>query len=133
MKSHHLLPIGAALGALLFGCTQHSEERILVAPGEGADSFEDRTGKVWDLTFARNEVGMNTSTFTGGGGIGSFPIVTDPVILYEGDAGYPADDEESLVIGVDMNGSAKAYSIDALIGVEVTNDHFGDDYVAVAY
>ena len=46
--------------------------------------------------------------------------------------GYPADDDESLVIGVDMNGSAN-YSIDALIGVEVTNDHFGDDYVAVAY
>lgn len=70
----HLLPIGAALGALLFGCTQHSEERIVVAPGVGADSFEDRTGKVWDLTFARDEVGMNTDTFTGGGGIGSFPI-----------------------------------------------------------
>lgn len=133
MKSRHLLPIGAALGALLIGCTQHSEERIVVGPGEGADSFEDRTGKVWDLRFARDEVGMNTSTFTGGGGIGSFPIVTDPTILYEGDAGYPSDDDESLIIGVDLNGSAKAYSINALIGVEVTNDHFGDDYVAVAY
>ncbi|MFP6645200.1 MAG: hypothetical protein VCF24_16815 [Candidatus Latescibacterota bacterium] len=69
----HLLPIGAALGALLFGCTQHSEERIVVASGVGADSFEDRTGMVWDLTFARDEVGMNTDTFTGGGGIGRFP------------------------------------------------------------
>ena len=29
--------------------------------------------------------------------------------------------------------SARAYSINALIGVEVPNDHFGDDYVAVAY
>jgi hypothetical protein len=47
--------------------------------------------------------------------------------------GIPADDDESLVVGVDINGSAKAYSIDALIGVEVTNDHFDDDYVAVAY
>ena len=133
MKLHHLLPIGAALGALVVGCSQHSEERILVAPGEGVDSFEDATGKVWDLTFARDEVGMNSSAFTGGGGIGSFPIVTDPKMLYEGDAGYPADDDDFVVVGVDMNGSARAYSLDALIGVEVTNDHFGDDYVAVAY
>ena len=133
MKLRHLLPIGAALGAVVFGCSKHSEELILVAPGEGANSFEDRTGKVWDLTFARDGVGMNTSAFTGGGGIGSFPIVTDPKMLYEGDEGYPADDDDFLLIGVNMNGSAKAYSIDALIGVEVTNDHFGEDYVAVAY
>ncbi len=132
MKLRHLLPV-AAVGALVLGCSQHSEERIVEAPGEGVDSFEDATGKVWDLTFARDEVGMNSSSFTGGGGIGSFPIVTDPTMLYEGDEGYPADDDDVLLIGVDMNGSAKAYSIDALIGVEVTNDHFGDDYVAVAY
>ena len=133
MKLRHLWPIGAALAALALGCSQHSEERIVQAPGEGVDSFEDRTGKVWDLTFARDEVGMNSASFSGGGGIGSFPIVTDPQMLYEGDAGYPADDDDFLVIGVDMNGSARAYSINALTGVEVINGHFGDDYVAVAY
>lgn len=133
MKLGHLLPVGAALAALVLGCSQHSEERIVVAPGEGADSFEDRTGKVWDLTFARDEVGMSSAFFTGGGGIGSFPIVTDAKMLHEGDEGYPADDDDFLLIGVDMNGSARAYSISSLTGVEVVNEHFGDDYVAVAY
>ena len=133
MKLRNLLPIGAAFGALVLGCSQHSEERIVVAPGEGADSFEDGTGKVWDLTFARDEVGMNSAAFTGGGGIGSFPIVTDPKMLYEGDAEYPANDDDFLVIGVDINGSARAYSISSLTGIEVVNEHFGDDYVAVAY
>ncbi len=133
MKLRHLLPIGAALGALALGCSQHSEERIVQAPGEGADYFEDRTGKVWDLTFARDEVGMNSSAFTGGGGFGSFPVVSDPKMLYEGEEGYPADEDDFLLIGVDMNGSARAYSLDGLTGVEVTNGHFGDDYVAVAY
>ena len=133
MKLHQLLPIGAALGALAIGCSEHSEERIVVAPGDGADSFEDGTGKVWDLTFARDEVGMNSSSFTGGGGIGSFPIVTDPKMLYEGDEGFPAENDEQLVIGVDMNGSERAYAISSLTGVEVVNEHFGDDYVAVAY
>ena len=32
MKLHQLLPIGAALGALAIGCSEHSEERIVVAP-----------------------------------------------------------------------------------------------------
>ena len=133
MKLGHLLPVGVWLGALIIGCSQHSEERIIVAPGEGVDSFEDRTGRVWDMQFARDAVGMNSSAFTGGGGIGSFPIVTDPQMLYEGDAEYPADDDDAIVIGVHMNGSARAYSLNALTGIEVTNGHFGDDYVAVAY
>ena len=133
MKLRHFLSIGAALGALALGCSQHSEERIVEAPGVGVDSFEDATGKVWDLTFARDEVGMNSSSFTGGGGIGSFPIVTDPKMLYKGDEGYPADDDDVLIIGADINGSARAYAISSLTGVEVVNEHFGDDYVAVAY
>ena len=133
MKLWSLSIIGAALGGFALGCTEHSEERIVTAPGEGADTFEDHTGREWDLTFARDEVGMNFSAFTGGGGIGSFPIVTDPKMLNAGDVGYPTDDEDALVIGVNMNGSARAYSISALTGVEVTNDRFGDDFVAVAY
>ena len=43
------------------------------------------------------------------------------------------DDDDFLLIGVDMNGEAKAYSISSLTGVEVVNEHFGNDYVAVAY
>jgi len=134
MKSSHLLsPIGMALGALVISCSQHSEELIVLAPGDGPDTFEDLTGRAWDLTFARDEVGMHSSAFTGGGGIGSFPIVSDPTMLRAGDAGYPTDDDESVVIGLNMNGSARAYSLNALTGIEVTNGHFGDDYVAVAY
>ena len=133
MKTAFLRPICAALGVLILSCSQHTEERIVEAPGVGPDSFEDRTGKVWDLTFARDEVGMHSSVFTGGGGIGSFPIVTNSTMLHAGDAGYPADDDESIVIGVAMNGSARAYSLQALTGVEVTNERFGDDHVAVAY
>ena len=133
MRLRDVLPIGAALGALALGCSEHSEEMILVTPGEGVDSFEDATGKVWDLTFARDEIGMNSSSFTGGGGIGSFPIVTDAKMLYDGDEGFPADDDDTLLIGVAMNGSARAYAISSLTGVEVVNEHFGDDYFAVAY
>ena len=134
MRSRQLLsPLGAVLGALVIGCSQHSEELVVLASGDGPDTFEDRTGRAWDLTFARDEVGMHSSDFTGGGGIGSFPIVSDPAMLYPGDYGYPTDDDDSVVIGVNMNGSARAYSLDALTGIEVTNGHFGDDYVAVAY
>ena len=133
MKFRKVVPIGVALGALVFGCSEHSEVRIVEAPGEGVDSFQDGTGKVWDLIFARDEVGMNSTGFSGGGGIGSFPIVTDPKMLYEGDEGYPADGDDFLLIGVDINGSSRAYAISSLTGVEVVNEHFGDDYVAVAY
>ena len=76
---------------------------------------------------------MKPDLFSAGWGINAIPAIISPVMLSEGDVGYPARDATFFVLGVSLNGLPRAYSIEALERHEVVNEQFGDSYVAVAY
>ena len=54
-------------------------------------------------------------------------------MLSPGDEGYPSDDDDFLVIGVNLKGFTRAYPIYIMRWKEVANEQFGDAHVAVAY
>ena len=121
---------------LLTACT-------IQAPGSTPESesgktavISDRTGRMWDVTHARDVYDMNPDYFNYGLGVGAIPSVDNPTILDEGDPGYPDSASSILVFGVDHNGEQRAYNASDLSRHEVFNDIFpgeSNQYVAVAY
>ena len=106
--------------------TEHKNPAIII----------DRTGREWDVTHARDVYGMNPAFFNYGIGIGAIPSVDDPIVLEEGDSGYPSFDSRINVFGVNHNGEQRAYSVSALTRHEVFNDVYpgeSNQYLAVAY
>ena len=97
------------------------------------NTIRDRTGKVWDVSHAVAEYGFVADQFQFGLGPGAIPPVFDPVLVSPGEDGYPAPDDGTPVIGVELNGELRAYSVPALSRREVINEVFGDAHVAVAY
>ena len=103
---------------------------------ENTAVIRDRTGRVWDVTYARDVYDMKPDYFNYGLGIGAIPSVDNPTVLEEGDSGYPDPDSHALVFGVNHNGEQRAYSVSALSRHEVFNDVYpgeSNQYVAVAY
>ena len=98
--------------------------------------IRDRTGRLWDVTHARDVYDMNPDYFNYGLGIGAIPSVDAPTILEEGAPGYPSSDSRIQVFGVNHNGEQRAYSVSALSRHEVFNDIYpgeSNQYVSVAY
>ena len=96
----------------------------------------DITGREWDVTHARDTYDMNPDNFNYGLGIGAIPSVDNPIVLEEGDPGYPDPDSRTQVFGVNHNGEQRAYSVTALTWREVFNDVYpgeSNQYLAVAY
>jgi hypothetical protein len=96
----------------------------------------DATGRLWDVTHARDVYGMNPDYYNYGLGIGAIPSVDDPTVLEKGDAGYPNPDSRLLVFGVEHNGEHRAYPVELLTWHEIVNDVYpgeSDQYLAVAY
>ena len=103
---------------------------------ENTAVIRDRTGRLWDVTHARDVYDMNPSYFNYGLGIGAIRSVDNPTVLEEGDSGYPNSDSRIQVFGVNHNGEQRAYSVSALSQHEVFNDVYpggSNQYVAVAY
>ena len=105
-------------------------------PGQGEEGevfMTDLTGKVWDVTHAARNYGMEPSMFENGLG----PLAIQPIMnarmLSPGDLNYPSDSQSLLVIGTSLNGFTRAYSIEVMGRFEVANEQFGDAHVAVAY
>lgn len=61
----------------------------------------------------------------------AIPAVDEPRFVPAGEADFMADDEP--VVGVVLNGEAKAYSLWHLDHHEIVNDRFGKDPVAVTW
>ena len=104
-------------------------------PGNPA-IITDRTGRAWDVTHARDTYDMNPDYFNYGLGFGSISSVDNPIVLTEGDPGYPSPDSNILVFGINHNGEQRAYSVSALTRHEVFNDVYpgeSDQYLAVTY
>ena len=103
---------------------------------ENTAVIRDRTGRLWDVTHARDVYDMNPDYFNYGLGIGAIPSVDDPTVLEEGDSGYPSSDSRTIVFGVNHNGEQRAYSLSALSRHEVFNDVYpgeSNQHVSVAY
>ncbi len=93
----------------------------------------DETGKEWDVTHAKEKYGMEPSKFQFGLGPNAIRPILNPELLSPGDANYPDNHDDFLVLGTSLNGETRAYAIDKLIDHEIADEHFGDLHVAVAY
>jgi hypothetical protein len=96
----------------------------------------DRAGREWDVTHARDYYNMNPDYFNYGLGINVIPSVDDPIVLKEGDLGYPDPDSSIQVFGITHNNEQRAYSVSALSRHEVFNDIYpgeSNQYLAVTY
>ena len=98
--------------------------------------IRDRTGRVWDVTHARDVYDMNPHYFNYGLGVGAIPSVDSPTVLEETEPGYPSSNSQIKVFGIDHNGEQRAYSVSALTRHEVFNDVYpgeSNQYLAVTY
>jgi len=85
------------------------------------------------VTHAWEQYGFVPEEFQFGLGPFAIPPIMDPEMLMPGDPGYPGDSASFLVLGVFLNGAARAYPIPIMSQHEVAEERFGDTYVAVAY
>ncbi len=95
--------------------------------------IEDRTGKKWDITHAVQTWNMNPDFFRFGLGPNAIQPLNDPEFLRAGERGFPAEDGDFSIIGVDFNGEQRAYPISTLLRFEIVNDHIGDTYFSSVY
>jgi len=93
----------------------------------------DKTGKKWDLTHAVEKYGFDTRNFQYGLGPFAITPINNPVMISPGEPGYPADNSTDAVIGLNIDGDARAYLIRTLSRHEVVNDRVGGKDVAVVY
>ncbi len=132
----YLLTLFSTMSLLfLFSCNSNSPESptASVKKIENTVLIVDITGKEWDVTHAQNKYGMNPEDFQYGIGPFAIPPILNPKMRNPGDSGYPKPDDNSLVIGVTLNGFTRAYGLDSLRCHEVALEEFGDAHVAVAY
>jgi hypothetical protein len=95
--------------------------------------IEDRTGKDWDVTHAASKYGFVPEQFQFGLGPFAIPPILNPQMVGQGESGYPANSNESQVIGTTINGDTRAYPLDVLSRHEIADENFDSTYVAVAY
>ncbi|MFC2067423.1 hypothetical protein ACFLTP_00150 [Chloroflexota bacterium] len=96
----------------------------------------DLTGRLQDITHARDVYDMNPNYFNYGLGIGVIHSIDDPAVLEEGGSGYPNPDSSIQVFGASYHGEQRAYSVSALTRYEVINDVYPGEpnqYVSVTY
>ena len=122
---------------LVISCsgTQSTGTQAMETKSEKA-VIQDRTGRLWDVTHARNVYDMNSDYFNFGLGIGAIPSIDYPTILNEGDPGYPTPESSIQVFGVSHNGEHRAYDVRTLNQHEVINDTYPGEvnrYLAVTF
>jgi hypothetical protein len=105
------------------GATQTPEAIILT----------DNTGMDWDITHAVLQYNMHLNGWGNGLGPDVIRPIIDPDLLGPGDPTYPDDTEVFVVLGVEIDGEARAYRLNDMFDTEVVDDTFGEAYVAVTY
>jgi len=111
----------------LWGCKRHSvNEPANVTSKDDKIFITDRTGTSWDITHAVNEYRMNPSGFQYGLGPYAITPINNPEMILPGEPGYPVDNNTELVVGININGEARAYPIRILSRHEAVNDRIGD-------
>jgi len=122
----------------LVGCsdsapTDNNSTRIVPNDSTDVINIVDRTGKIWDITYAVSNYGMEAKRFNFGNGPFSFIPYKNPQFFSSGQSGYPSPTDRTRIIGLNFNGEVRAYPISAFISTEVINDRIGDTYIAVTY
>ena len=132
-------------GGLSSGC---GSDRILTNPppdqyadadpsfsaqlGDGA-FITDRSGKRWDVSHAA-KYGLVPSGFQFGLGLYAIRPLIEPNMIFPGHRGYPTPSQQTMVLGVELNGMARAYPTwTVMSSIEVANERFGEAQVAVAF
>jgi len=89
----------------------------------------------WEITYGINELGLDTALFRGGGGKDRFKVFNNPQFALLGHPDYPDTNKISFtdVLGVEIAGDARAYSLRILDGNEMVNDVVGGQPIAVAF
>ncbi len=93
----------------------------------------DDTGKEWDVTHAVKQYGFVASQFQFGLGPNAIRPILNPKHLSPGDPGYPAPNATFAVLGVSIEGDARAYPISVLAVHEIADEVFGETHVAAAF
>jgi hypothetical protein len=124
------LGIGLALSALT-GCDDDTDTGPIIV--DGRILIQDRTGKLWDITYAVNELQMSADQFNYGLRPDAIPPIIDPQFSLPGDDDYPLDDALFLVLGVTVAGEHRAYRIAQLSSHEVVDDIAGETAFAATY
>ncbi len=124
------------ISVLLFGCDgQDSDNPVSNGNNTEGDTYiiTDRTGKEWDVTHAVEKYGFRTNSFQFGLGPDAIKPINNPVMISQDEPGYPGDNSTEPVIGLEIDGDERAYSIQVLTRHEVVNDRVGEKDVAVVY
>ncbi len=93
----------------------------------------DLAGQSWDVTHAVKTYNFIARDFQYGLGKHAIPPLIFPDFLLPGSPNYPRDDDDFLVLGVSLNGEARAYPLFEMSFHEVSNETFGETHVAPAY
>ena len=129
--------LSLTLGLVLIGCSSSSSPTATPGPQTTENAARaiifDATGKPWDVTHARDNYNMPPGKFQFGLGPDAIKPIRNPRFASEGDPEYPASNDSFLVMGVDLAGDPRAYSISTMSAREVVDEKFGDAHVAVAY
>jgi len=133
-KFSQTLLILTGIFLMLTACDNHQDEQQAeVIKEDGKIFIVDKTKKAWDITHAVHNYGFEAESFQYGLGPYAIQPILNPQMLSAGESGYPSSNETFLVIGTNLNGDTRAYPLSVLGRHEVTDEKFGNDYVAVAY
>jgi hypothetical protein len=119
-KSQFLIPLGIMFSVLLSACAL-SQKTITVSDDSQSNTPTDQE--------TDGERELNIVTLLPRDGI---PAIDDPEFLDVAQADEEYAPEE-LVIGVEFNGDARAYSIPLLSSHEIVNDTVGGEKIAVTW
>lgn len=84
----------------------------------------------WKTDFAQKSIGLD-EILSGGIGRDVIPPIDKPVFKLVDEVTHVADTEP--VVGVEINGDARAYPLQIMTWHEIVNDQFGETPVAVTY
>ena len=134
MRIKNMALISFLLMALIALNCSHEQKAPLQNDNEQKPiTITDRTGKVWDITHAVEQYNLEPRKFNYGLGPDAIQPINFPQMLSEGDPGYPSDESTRPIIGVEINGEARAYPVEILAHHEVVNERVAGANITVNY
>jgi len=96
-------------------------------------TITDRHGDVWEITHAVRRHGMSLPGWENGIGRHTLRPIIEPALSCAGDIDFPDPDNLTVVLGMVIEGEARAYKLGDLNDTEVVDDIIGEAHVAVTY